>query len=118
MTEVLARTQALVEGGASTDEIVSQLRADGFRLVESVAGLMRATGMTGAGALDAVASSPAWADVHETVESHRWIAPPNPPSDDSVEQLRAACDDDPRTEEAWFTGRRIDSGRRVGSGTG
>jgi hypothetical protein len=107
ITEVLSRTRALVEGAASTEQIVTQLRGEGFSLVESIAGLIRARGMTGAEARDAVVDSPTWADARETVESHRWIEPRNPPGQGSLERLRAACDADPRIVEAWFTGRRM-----------
>lgn len=63
--------------------------------------------MTGTEARDAVVDSPTWADLRETVESHRWIEPRNPPAKGSLERLRAACDADPRIVEAWFTGRRM-----------
>jgi hypothetical protein len=63
--------------------------------------------MTGAEARDAVVDSPTWADVRESVESHRWIEPTNPLGQNSLERLRAACDADPRIVEAWFTGRRM-----------
>ena len=107
ITEVLSRTRALVEGGASTEQIVVQLRTDGFSLVESIAGLIRAGGLPGTEARDAVVDSPTWADVRETVESHRWIEPTNPPAPDSLERLRTACDADPRIVEAWLTGRSM-----------
>ena len=97
----------LVEGGSSTEQIVIQLRRDGFSLVESIAGLMRAGGMMGAEARGAVVDSPTWADVRETVESHRWIEPTSSPGHDSLQRLRAACDADPRIVEAWFAGRRM-----------
>jgi hypothetical protein len=86
---------------------VTQLREDGFSLVESIAGLIRAGGMTSQEAREAVVESPTWADVRETVESHGWIRPPHPPTTDSIERLRAACGGDPRIAEAWFIGRHM-----------
>jgi hypothetical protein len=110
ITDLVACTRDLVQRGVSTEEIVSQLRRDGFSLVESIAGLIRAGGMTSAEAREAVVDSPTWADVRESVESHRWIEPPNPPANDSIERLRAACEADPRIAEAWFIGRRMTRG--------
>ena len=107
ITDLLARTRALVESGASTQEIVTQLRRNGFSLAESIAGLVRAGGMTGEEARKAVVDSPAWADVRETVEMRRWVEPANVPGADSLERLRAACGADPRIVEVWVTGRRM-----------
>ena len=107
ITDLVARTKALVEGGASTEEIVKQLRGDGFSLVESIGGLIRGAGMTSAEAREAVVESPTWGDVRERVESHKWIKPPNPPTTDSIERLRAACDADTRITEAWLVGRHM-----------
>jgi len=107
ITDSVARTRAFVERGALTEEIVSQLRRNGFSLVESIGGLIQGAGMTSPEAREAVVDSPTWADVRETVESHRWIKRPNPPSTDSIERLRAASADDPRISEAWFVGRRM-----------
>ena len=97
----------LVEAGSSTEEIVAALRGEGFSLVESIAGLIRAGGMPTEDARAAVIESPTWADVRETVESHRWIAPTRRLDAISLERLRDACEADPRILEAWFIGRRM-----------
>jgi hypothetical protein len=107
IAEVVARTRALVEDGDSSEQIVPQLRLDGFSLIESMAGLAQAGGLTSAEARDAVVDSPTWADARETVEEHRWTEPLNAPGEESLERLRAACSADPRIVEAWFIGRRM-----------
>ena len=104
---LLARTHALLERQAPIEEVVRRLRAEGFGLAESIGALIKEGGMSPSEARMAVVDSSAWADIGDG-DTGRWIPiPPTTPDDETVERLRAACTEEPRIVEAWFTGRRV-----------
>jgi hypothetical protein len=105
--DTLARTRALLEKGDPIDEVVRELRAEGFQMIESMSALIKAGGVSDDDARGAVMDSPVWADQRDRVVTRRWVDPPERPDRDAAERLRQACSEDPRVQELWVTGSEM-----------
>lgn len=105
--DTLARTRELLARGGPIEEVVRQLRVEGFSMMESMSALIRASGMSYEDGKTAVIDSPVWADRRDRVVTRAWIDPPERPDLDTVERLQVACSEDPRIEEVWVTGSQM-----------
>jgi hypothetical protein len=105
--DALGRTKALLDRGDPIEEVVRQLRVEGFRIIESMSAIIKASGMSYEDGKTAVIDSPVWADQRDQVVTRRWVDPPQRPDQDTVERLREACGEDPRIEEVWVTGSEM-----------
>jgi hypothetical protein len=105
--DAVIRAKALFQLGLTTEEVVRDLRAEGFSAIMSMSALITVAGMSYSGAQAAVVDSPIWADQRHLVTTSTWIDPPDPPDEETLEHLRAACREEPRIVEAWVTGSRI-----------
>jgi len=102
--DVFARTTELLDRGDSVEEVVRELRAEGFQMIESMSALIKAGGVSFDDARTAVIDSPVWADQRDRVVTRRWVDPPEHPDPDIADRLRRACSDDLRIQELWVTG--------------
>jgi hypothetical protein len=105
--DAVTRTRTLLARQATVDEVVRDLRAEGFSLIESISALVKAAEMTPSHAKEAVVDSPTWADHRDRIHTRRLIEPPEVPDDETLEQLRAACGHEPRILEAWLIGSQM-----------
>lgn len=115
------RVRALLERGDTVDQVVAELRAEGFGLIESIAALTKATELTPSEARAAVLDSSTWADQRDRIHTRRLIRPPELPDDATVERLRVACSQEPRILEAWVIGNEMtapDGASRTNTGVG
>jgi hypothetical protein len=101
--DAVERARELLEQGRSVDDVVRELRADGFGVIDSLHGLGKA-GVPHEEARAAVVDGPVWADQRDRITTNRWVDPPERPDDEAVERLRAACRELPRVVELWLTG--------------
>ena len=104
---MVAQTEALLIRGATTEEIVRELRNLGFGPIESLSALVKAAGLSFSDAEAAVIESPIWADQRDKVVTVQRIDPPEPPDAQTLTRLRATCRSEPRIAEAWVTGSRV-----------
>src|SRR5262245_28732228 len=105
--DAFARTRELLEKGDPIEEVVRELRAEGFQMIESMSALIKAGGVSFDDARTAVIDSPVWADQRDRVVTRRWVDPPERPDRDAAERLRQACSEDPRVQEVWVTGSEM-----------
>jgi hypothetical protein len=102
-----ARTRKLLDKGDTIEEIVRDLRDDGFNMIESMSALIRAGGLPFSDARAAVIDSPVWADQKDRVSTNRWVDPQERPDTEVVERLNTACSELPRIAEVWVTGSKM-----------
>ncbi len=107
-----SRARVLLEHGEPLESVVRELRADGFDLLASLSGLIKA-GVSYDEARSTVVDGPVWADQRDKVTTNQWVDPPERPDQKSVERLRAACGQVARIAELWVTGSEMT--RRDGS---
>jgi hypothetical protein len=107
LVDALARTRELLDKGDPIEEVVRELRVEGFQMIESMSALINAGGVSYDDAKTAVVDSPVWADQRDRVATRRWVDPPERPDRDTVERLREACSEDPRIKEVWVTGSEM-----------
>ncbi len=81
--DALTRTQELFGNGNSVDEVVRELRADGFSIIDSISALIKA-GVIYEVAGVAVIDSPVWVDQRDRVTTNRWVDPPERPDQAAV----------------------------------
>jgi hypothetical protein len=119
--DAATRVRALIERGATVDEVIGQLRTEGFSLIESIAALVKETELTLSEAKTAVVDSATWADQRDRLHTRRLIRPPELPDDSTIERLRGACSKEPRILEAWVIGNEMttaDGSSRKTTGVG
>jgi hypothetical protein len=105
--DALVRTRELLDRGDPIEEVVRELRVEGFSMIESMSALIKAGAVSFADANTAIIESPVWADRRDRVTTNRWVDPPARPDQGAVERLRAACSEDPRIRELWVTGSQM-----------
>jgi hypothetical protein len=106
LVDALARTRELLDKGDPVEEVVRELRVEGFQMIDSMLALINA-GLSFDDAKTAVFDSPVWADQRDRVTTRRWVDPPERPDGDAVDRLREACSEDSRIKEVWVTGSEM-----------
>jgi hypothetical protein len=96
----------MLDGGATAEEVVRDVRTQGFSVIEATFVLMTAAGLSYAEAMQGVVlGSPICADRRAAFD--RWIEPPAALDEDTLDRLRKVCRGEPRIVEAWLTGTRF-----------
>jgi hypothetical protein len=89
--DAVGRAKEMVARGATTGEIVGALHDEGFSIIVSMSALVRGAGMGSADARQAVLENPIWASQRDSVFTRKWIDPPDPPDEETLERLRACA---------------------------
>ena len=105
--DAVGRAKEMVERGATTEEILGALRDDGCSIVGAMSALRLGVGMNAEDARQVVLESPLWADQRASFFIRKWIDPPDPPDEETLERLRAVCREDSRIVELWVAGSRM-----------
>lgn len=105
--DAFARTRELLDKGDPIEEVVRELRVEGFGMIESMSALIKAGDVSFDDAKAAVFDSPVWADRRDQVVTRRYVDPPERPDPDTAERLRETCSEDPRIREVWVTGSEM-----------
>lgn len=105
--DAVNRAKEMAERGVTTEEILGTLRDDGCSIVAAMSALRLGAGMKAEDARQVVLESPLWAEQRASFFTREWIDPPDPPDDETLERLRAACREDLRIVELWVAGSRM-----------
>jgi hypothetical protein len=102
-----ARTRELLDRGDAIEEIVRELRDEGFSMIDSMSALIKTGGLPFVDAEAAVIDSPVWADQRDQVTTNRWVHAPELPDPAAAERLQEACRELPRIAELRITGSHM-----------